>query len=115
VLGTGSPEASEWGRKCPTIGQSWRRVWGEVVPFVAFHTEVRRLIFTTNAIETLNSKLRLAVHARGHFSTEVAATKLLFLALNRIEKEWTIPAREWSIAKAQFTIPFGERFTRAMN
>jgi len=68
----------------------------------------------TNAIEALNSKLRRAVRARGHFLTDEAAMKLLFLVLNRSEKEWTMPAREWSIAKAQFAILFGERFTRAM-
>ena len=94
-------EASEWGRKYPAIGQSWRRAWNEVVPFFAFHPDVRRLIYTTNAIEALNSKLRRAVRARGHFPTDEAATKLLFLVLNRSEKEWTMPAREWSIAKAQ--------------
>jgi putative transposase len=108
-------EASEWGRKYPAIGQSWRRAWSEVVPFYAFHPDVRRLIYTTNAIEALNSKLRRAVRARGHFPTDEAAMKLLFLVLNRTEKEWTMPAREWSIAKAQFAILFGERFTKAMN
>jgi putative transposase len=108
-------EAGAWGQKYPAIGQSWRRAWTEVVPFFAFHPDVRRLIYTTNAIEALNSKLRRAVRARGHFPTDEAATKLLFLVLNRSEKEWTMPAREWSIAKAQFAILFGERFTRAMN
>jgi putative transposase len=107
-------EAGAWGKKYPAIGQSWRRAWSEVVPFFAFHPDVRRLIYTTNAIEALNSKLRRAVRARGHFPTDQAATKLLFLVLNRSEKEWTMPAREWSLAKAQFAILFGERFTRAM-
>ena len=88
--------------------------WAEVVPFYAFHPDVRRLIYTTNAIEALNSKLRRAVRARGHFPTDEAAMKLLFLVLNRSEKEWTMPAREWSLAKAQFAILFGERFTEAM-
>jgi putative transposase len=108
-------EASHWGQKYPAIGPSWRRAWGEVVPFFAFHPDVRRLIYTTNAIEALNSKLRRAIRARGHFPTDEAATKLLFLVLNRSEKEWTMPAREWSIAKAQFAILFGARFTKAMN
>jgi putative transposase len=108
-------EVSDWGRKYQAIGQSWRRAWSEVIPFFAFHPDVRRLIYTTNAIEALNSKLRRAVRARGHFPTDEAATKLLFLVLNRSEKEWTMPAREWSIAKAQFAILFGERFTKAMN
>jgi putative transposase len=107
-------EAGAWGQKYPAIAQSWRRAWPEVVPFYAFHPDVRRLIYTTNAIEALNSKLRRAVRARGHFPTDEAAMKLLFLVLNRTEKEWTMPAREWSLAKAQFAILFGERFTRAM-
>ena len=107
-------EAGAWGQKYPAIAQSWRRAWPEVVPFYAFHPDVRRLIYTTNAIEALNSKLRRAVRARGHFPTDEAAMKLLFLVLNRTEKEWTMPAREWSLAKAQFAILFGERFTRAI-
>src|SRR3954464_1621830 len=107
-------EAGPWGRKYAAIGQSWRRAWGEVVPFYAFPAEVRRLLYTTNAIEALNSKLRRAVRARGHFPTDEAALKLLFLVLNGAEKEWTMPAREWWMAKAQFAILFGERFTRAM-
>jgi len=102
------------GPEYPAIGQSWRRAWPEVIPFYAFHPDVRRLVYTTNAIEALNSKLRRAVRARGHFPTDEAAMKLLFLVLNRSEKEWTMPAREWSLAKAQFAILFGERFTRAM-
>jgi putative transposase len=107
-------EEGSWGRKYPAIGQSWRRAWGEVVPFYAFPGEVRRLLYTTNAIEALNSKLRRAVRARGHFPTDEAAMKLLFLVLHRAEKEWTMPAREWCMAKAQFAVLFGERFTRAM-
>lgn len=107
-------EAGPWGQKYPAIGQSWRRVWPEVIPFYAFPAEVRRLVYTTNAIEALNSKLRRAVRARGHFPTDEAALKLLFLVLNRAEKEWTMPPREWCMAKAQFAILFGERFTRAM-
>lgn len=107
-------EAGEWGRRHPAIVQGWRRAWGEVVPFYAFALEVRRLVYTTNAIEALNAKLRRAVRARGHFPTDEAAVKLLFLVLNRLEKEWTMPAREWGMAKAQFAVLFGERFTRAM-
>lgn len=107
-------EAGPWGQKYAAIGQSWRRAWSEVIPFYAFPMEVRRLLYTTNAIEALNAKLRRAVRARGHFPTDDAALKLLFLVLNRTEKEWTMPAREWSMAKAQFAVLFGERFTRAM-
>lgn len=107
-------EQGPWGRKYQAIGQSWRRAWSEVIPFYAFPGEVRRLLYTTNAIEALNSKLRRAVRARGHFPSDEAALKLLFLVLNRTEKEWTMPAREWTMAKAQFAIQFGERFTQAM-
>jgi putative transposase len=106
-------ESSYWGQKYPAIGMIWRRAWAEVVPFFAFPKDVRRLIYTTNAIEALNSKLRRAVRARGHFPTDDAALKLLFLVLNRAEKEWTMAAREWCVAKAQFAVLFGERFNRA--
>jgi transposase-like protein len=107
-------EASEWGSRYPAIGQSWRRAWTEVIPFFAFPDEVRRIIYTTNAIEALNSKLRRAVRARGHFPSDEAATKLLYLILNRSEKEWKMPPREWTMAKAQFAVIFGERFIKAM-
>ncbi len=79
-------EAGPWGRKYAAIGQSWRRAWDEVAPFYAFHVNVRRLLYTTNAIEALNAKLRRAVRARGHFPTDEAALRLLFLVLNRAEK-----------------------------
>jgi len=108
-------EESFWGRKYPAIGQSWRRAWGEVIPFYAFPGEVRRILYTTNAIEALNAKLRRAVRARGHFPSDEAATKLLFLVLNRSEKQWIMPPREWSMAKSQFALLFGERFTTAMD
>ena len=108
-------EASEWGQSYGAIAQSWRRAWAEVVPFFAFPNEVRRIIYTTNAIEALNSKLRRAVRARGHFPSDDAAMKLLYLILNRSEKEWKMPPREWTMAKAQFAVMFGERFTKAMS
>ncbi|QUT05578.1 IS256 family transposase [Sphingobium phenoxybenzoativorans] len=107
-------EDSEWGRRYPAIGQSWRRAWSEVIPFFAFPDEVRRIVYTTNAIEALNAQLRRAVRARGHFPNDEAATKLLYLILNRSEKEWKMPPREWSMAKAQFAVLFGERFIKAM-
>jgi putative transposase len=84
-----------------------------VIPFFAFPDEVRRIIYTTNAIEALNAKLRRAVRARGHFPTDEAALKLLFLVLNRQTKAWKMPAREWTAAKAQFAILFEDRFVIA--
>ena len=108
-------EGSEWGTKYPAIGQIWRRAWQEVIPFFAFPKDVRRIIYTTNAIEALNSKLRRAVRARGHFPSDEAALKLLYLVLNRSEKEWKMPPREWTAAKSPFAVIFGDRFqaTRA--
>lgn len=102
-----------WGRKFPAIAQIWRRAWQEVIPFFAFPKDVRRIIYTTNAIEALNSKLRRAVRARGHFPSDEAATKLLYLVLNRSEKEWKMPPREWAMAKSQFAILFADRFQAA--
>ena len=110
----GAFEAGPWGQKYPAIALSWRRAWPQVIPFYAFPGEVRRLVYTTNSIEALNSKLRRAIRARGHFPTDDAALKLLFLVLNRAEKDWKMPAREWCMARAQFAILFGERFTKAM-
>ena len=83
-----------------------RRACDEVVPFYAFHVDVWRLLYTTNAIEALNAKLRWAVRARGHFPTDEAALKLLFLVLNRAEQQWIMPPREWAMAKAQFAVLF---------
>ena len=106
-------EAGQWGQKYPAIAKSWRAAWSFVIPFFAFPEAVRRIIYTTNAIESLNSKLRRAVRARGHFPTDEAATKLLYLVLHQSAAEWKMPPREWNEAKSQFTIIFGERFIRA--
>jgi putative transposase len=105
--------AGGWGLKYPAIALSWRRHWPAVVPFFAFPADVRRIIYTTNAIEALNAKLRRAVRTRGHFPTDDSALKLLFLVLNLAEKEWRMPPREWAMAKAQLAILFDERFRTA--
>ena len=106
-------DAGPWGRKYPAIGQSWRRRWEQVIPFFAFPEAVRRIIYTTNAIEALNPKLRRAVRTRGHFPSDEAATKLLYLVLRQVAGEWKMPPREWSQAKTQFAIMFDERFVNA--
>jgi putative transposase len=102
-----------WGIKYPAIAQSWRRNWAAVIPFFAFPEDVRRIIYTTNAIESLNAKLRRAVRARGHFPTDDSVLKLLYLVLNLAAKDWKMPPREWGMAKAQFAILFEDRFTLA--
>jgi putative transposase len=102
-----------WGLKYPAIAVAWRRHWPAVIPFFAFPGDVRRIIYTTNAIEALNAKLRRAVRTRGHFPNDDSALKLLFLVLNLAEKEWRMPPREWAMAKAQLAILFEERFQTA--
>jgi putative transposase len=103
-------EEGPWGKKYPAITQSWRRHWEQVIPFFAFPEGVRRIIYTTNAIEALNSKLRRAVRTRGHFPGDDAAMKLLYLVLNHAAEEWKRPPREWFEAKVQFAVIFGDRF-----
>ena len=90
---------------------SWRRHWQQVIPFFAFSEPIRRMIYTTNAIEALNSKLRRAVRTRGRFPADEAAMKLLYLVLNHAADQWKRPPREWFKAKTEFAIIFGERFT----
>ena len=101
-----------WGRKYPAVAQMWRRNWERVIPFFAFPEAVRPIIYTTNAIEALNSKLRSAVRIRGHFPSDEAEAKLLFLVLRRTVDAWKMPPREWGQAKTQFAVMFGERFVR---
>ena len=103
-------DAGPWGQRYPAITQSWRRNWLHVVPFFAFPESVRRIIYTTNAIEALNSKIRRAVRTRGHFPNDDAAMKLLYLVLNHATDDWKRPPREWFEARAQFAVIFGERF-----
>ena len=102
-----------WGGKYPAIAQSWRRNWELVIPFFAFPEGVRRIIYTTNAIEALNSKLRRAVRTRGHFPSDDAAMKLLYLVLNHAAAEWKRPPREWAEAKTQFAVMFNDRFVNS--
>ena len=94
-------DAGVWGRKYPAIAQSWRRNWEHVIPFFAFPVAVRRIIYTTNAIESLNAKLRRAVRTRGHFPTDEAAIKLLYLVLRQVAQTWKMPPREWCEAKTK--------------
>jgi putative transposase len=99
-----------WGRKYPAIAQSWRRNWERVIPFFAFAPEVRTILYTTNAIESLNAQVRKAVRVRGHFPSEEAASKLIWLVLRNIEARWKNPPVAWQAAKAQLAIQFEDRF-----
>jgi putative transposase len=106
-------EDGPWGEKYPAVTASWRRRWEEVIPFFAFSPEVRRIIYTTNAIESLHSQVRKAIRNKGHFPSDEAATKLIYLALKNIMAKWKRPPKEWHAAKAQLAIQFGDRFTMA--
>ena len=103
-------EDSDLAKRYPAIAPAWRRAWNEVIPFLNYPPEVRKLIYTTNAIEALNSKIRRAVRSRGHFPSDDAAAKLIYLALNASSTEWKRSVREWNIVRSQFAIMFEERF-----
>ena len=103
-----------WGQRFPTVAASWRRAWSSVIPFFAFPPEVRRVIYTTNAIESVNARLRKIIKTRGHFSSDEAATKLIWLALRNITADWGRAANHWKTAMNQFAIFYEERFTGAV-
>jgi putative transposase len=100
----------KWDDKYPPIAQSWRRNWEQIIPFFAYPPAVRKIIYTTNAIESLNMSLRKIIKNRGHFPSDDAATKLLYLALRNAAKKWTMPSRTWKQALNQFAILFQDRF-----
>jgi transposase-like protein len=100
---------ASWGERFPMIAKAWRDRWDEVVPFLAFPPEIRRAIYTTNAIEALNRILRKTLKTRGQLPTDDAAKKLLFLAMRNAKKTWGRRHRDWNQALLQFVIHFGDR------
>ena len=106
-------ERGPWGQKFPTVVAAWRRAWDRVIPFFAFPPAVRRVLYTTNAIESIHARLRKIIKTRGHFPSDDAATKLIWLALRNITADWGRAAKEWREAMNQFAIAYGDRFTRA--
>jgi putative transposase len=106
-------EAGLWGQRYPAIAASWRRNWERVIPFFAYPQDVRRVLYTTNAIESLNMQLRKITKNRGHFPNDEAATKLLYLALRNVTAKWKNAGREWKPALTQFAILFEDRFIAA--
>jgi putative transposase len=103
-------EDTPLGRKFAAVPAIWRRHWAHIIPFFAYPQEVRKMIYTTNAIESLNAKLRRSVRIRGHFPNDESAMKLIWLQLREITQKWKMAPREWSAAKAQFAVVFGDRF-----
>ena len=92
---------------------AWRRAWERVIPFFAFPPAVRKVIYTTNAIESINARLRKIIKTRGHFPSDDAATKLIWLALRNITADWGRAAHDWKAAMNQFAILYEDRFTQA--
>ena len=100
-----------WGHRYPAIVASWRRAWPHVIPFFAFPPDVRKVLYTTNALESVHARLRKILKTRGHFPTDEAATKLIWLALRNITATWGKEANFWRSARNQFAIVYGDRFT----
>lgn len=103
-------EQGPWGQKFPTVAASWRRAWVHGVPFFAFPPQIRRVIYTTNAIESVHTRLRKIIKTRSHFPSDEAATKLIFLALRNITADWGRAAPDWKQTMNQFAILFEDRF-----
>jgi transposase-like protein len=103
-------EQGPWGQKFPTVAASWRRAWTNVIPFFAFPPQIRRVIYTTNAIESVHARLRKIIKTRSHFPSDEAATKLIFLALRNITADWGRAAPDWKQAMNQFAVLFEDRF-----
>lgn len=101
--------AEKWDSRYPMISKSWRDHWEHIIPFFAYPEDIRKAIYTTNAIESLNSSLRKVTRSRNSFPSDDAATKLLYMALKNIMKKWTMPIRNWSLAIHQFSIHFEGR------
>jgi len=102
------------GQKFPTVVAAWRRAWDRVIPFFAFPPAVRRVIYTTNSIESVNARLRKIIKTRGHFPSDDAASKLIWLALRNITADWSRAAHNWKEAMNQFAILYADRFTKTV-
>lgn len=103
-----------WGQKLPTVVSSWRRAWERIIPFFAFPPEVRRVIYTTNAMESVNARLRKIIKTRGHFPNDAAAIKLIWLAMRNITSKWAKAANHWKPAMNQFAILYQDRFIQRL-
>jgi len=101
--------AGKWDAKYPAISKSWRARWSEVIPYMKFSPEIRRAIYTTNAVESLNFTLQRNLKTRQSFPNDEAAMKLVFMILQRVSKRWTMPIRNWGGAMHQFSVIYGDR------
>ena len=102
-----------WGQRFQLVVKTWRAAWPQVIPFFAFPPEVRRVIYTTNQVESVHARLRRAIKTRGHFPTDDAALKLIWLVLRNVSAKWTHASRHWKPALTAFAIAYGDRFLRS--
>ena len=102
---------ARWDEEYLPIGQSWRRNWNRLIPFFDYPPEIRKVIYTTNAIESVNMSLRKLTKNRGSFPSDDALLKLFYLALRNISLKWSMPIRDWKAALTRFTIEFGDRLS----
>jgi putative transposase len=102
--------AETWDKQYPTISKSWMNHWGRIIPFFAFPPEIRKAIYTTNAIESLNMTLRKVLKNHRAFPTDDSALKVVYLAIANIAKKWTMPIKDWKAALNRFAIEFADRF-----
>ena len=103
--------AQKWDEHYPSISQLWLRHWEHIIPLFEYPPEIRRVIYTTNAIESLNRSLRKILKTKGHFPTEESVFKLLYLALSNIARQWTMPIPNWKQALSRFAIEFPDRLS----
>jgi len=99
----------KWGNSHAPIGQSWRRNWERIIPFFGYPPEIRKVIYTTNAIESINMSLRKITKNRGSFPSDESLAKLFYLALQNISRKWTMPIRDWKAALTRFSLQFEDR------
>ena len=101
--------AEKWDSKYPTISKMWRQHWERVIPFFDYPADIRKVIYTTNAIESLNRSLRKVIKTKGAFPNDASILKIFYMALANISKKWTMPIRTWNAAISQFAIKFAGR------
>ena len=108
-------EASEIGQRYPGVARIWRNAWDRVIPFYAFSPAIRKLLYTTNAIESLNRSIRKIIKTKGSIGNDDAARKLVWLTLRSITEKWKRPSTTWSAAMEEMSVMFGERFTQYLD
>jgi putative transposase len=102
---------ARWNKEYLPISHSWRRNWSRLIPFFDYPPEIRKVIYMTNAIESVNMSLRKLIKNRGSFPSDEALLKLFYLALRNISQKWSMPIRDWKAALTRFTIEFGDRIS----